>query len=324
MPFSANAKDLEEAIGYDLAAIEYVRTTLYRQDETAGLNTTFTLGDTLPDGTQIQTCGLMASFSQSEAAVHAALDRVRPLAFGAAFKIHDMIVGWVLNANGKTAWPFRKKIEGYDALRAAGTLLQPSLFISQPIVANAFWELYRDFVPYRNAATHSGAVTLSADNSIEIVAASGTLVLSPAEQASYMRAMCLLAEIFAGHVQHDSFHELLVHSDLLRLEPHHKQKGLLVRNVHRGHASINVPSSHVTDRASLAFEVDFGHVSRTIGRACGAGPDDVVCFSADLIVQADTDTKAIWSLPLGTPPTGIVTVKRGDPHFDPYLQIVAT
>ncbi len=321
MTFSATTTDLEDAVAYELEAIEYICATLLGQREAEGATLSFTLGDTTPDGIQKVCSAAAGSSRQSEKAVRSALDRVRPLAFGAAFKLQDMVAEWILRANGVTAWPFKQKLAGYDKLQSTGSIVQPSIFAQRPLVARAFWELYRVLVPFRNTAMHSGGLVLRPDGAIEITSKSGKLSLATEEQGSYMRAMSLLTKILVGHVPLDKFLEALIEADLLKLEKYHKQKGLAVHQARLAALTVQVPASHISHQEPLSVVVDFDHIRRTVERACGAGPSDRVCFSVKMIVPL-ASRDAVWDLPMDSVPSGQVTIQVGDFKFDRFLQMV--
>lgn len=321
--FSASAADLEHAVAYELDAIEYFRATLFGQQETVGANLSFTLGDTTPDGTQKLCSTAAGSSNQSERAVRSALDCARPLAFGATFKLQDMVAEWILRASGvtKPKLSFTDKLKEYDELKLKGSLVQPALFSQRPLVASAFWELYRALLPFRNTATHSGGLVLRADGLIEITSNSCKLSLPTDEQASYMRAVSLLTKMLVGRVPHDEFLDVLIESDMLKLERHHHQQGFAVQQARRATLSVQVPTAYVNGVDPLSVVIDFDHIRRTVERACGAGPSDRVCFSIRLSVPFNSQD-AVWNLPMDSIPTGHVTIQAGDPKYDPFLHVI--
>jgi len=184
--FSGNPTDLLDAIQYEVSVIDYLRFTLYGQREMVGDGMSLVVGDVLPDGEPRRHVYLRASMSISDGAVRSALDRLRPLAFSAAFKLQDMIAEWILRANGVTDWPFSKKLAGYDKLKATGTLVQPNPFATNSSVSMAFWELYRFLVPFRGTVVHSGGVVLEPDGTISITRGADVLRFSPSDQGAYM------------------------------------------------------------------------------------------------------------------------------------------
>jgi hypothetical protein len=319
--FSAIPNDLEDAVAYELDAIEYLRATLFKQSETpdGGGAASFTLGDITQDGVQRVNVFAHVISSVSEGAVRAALDRLRPLAFSAAFKMQDMIAEWILRANGVNDWQFSKKLDGYDKLRAGGRLSEPSLFAHRPLLARAFWELYRFFFPFRGTVVHSGGLVLRHDGAIEITRGTDKLCLTTVEQGSYMRAMCIITKSLLGRVNLDSFLDALIEGDFLQLEKYHGQKGFTVRNTRRATLSVNVPASHVISQRPLLVEIDFDHLRRTMERAYPVGADGRLYFSVAIIVHTDAG-EAVWNLPIESVPSGLVTLREGDSTYDRFLR----
>lgn len=321
--FSAIPNDLEDAVAYELDAIEYLRATLFKQSETpdGGGASSITLGDITSEGVQRVNMFAHATFSISEGAVRAALDRLRPLAFSAAFKMQDMIAEWILRANGVTDWPFTRKLDGYDKLLAGGRLIEPSLFAHRPLLARAFWELYRFFVPFRGTVVHSGGLVLREDGAIVITRGTDKLCLTTVEQGSYMRAMCIITKKLLGRVNLDPFLNALIEGDFLQLEKYHGQKGFKVRNTRRATLSVNVPPSHVINQPPLLVEIDFDHLRQTMERTYALGPDGRLYFSVAIVVHTDAG-EAVWDLPVESVPSGLVTLREGDSRYDRFLRLV--
>ena len=318
--FSANPGDLEDAVAYELDAIEFLRTSLYNQSEVPGGGASLTLGDLTEDGHQKRSVSVSVTMNVSGEAVRAALDRLRPLAFSAAFKMQDMIAEWILRANGATDWRFREKLRGYDRLRAAGTIVEPSLFAQRPVVAQAFWELYRFFVPYRGTVVHAGGVVLHQGGMIEITSRSGKAILFAApQQGCYMRAMCIIAKALLGHIKFDPFMEALAEADLHNLENYHGQKGLRGGTVRVDALTVNVPPSHIIQQQPLSVSIDFNYLRRTM--ETGHAADCRVYFPVTIVVRTDERTAA-WNLPIESVPNGVVALREGDAEFDRFLRIV--
>jgi len=318
--FSAVPNDLEDAVAYELDAIEYVRATLFSQSETPGGGSSFTLGDMTQDGHQKVNVSVHIKSSLSEGAVRTALDRFRPLTFSAVFKMHDMIAEWILRANGVNDWPFSKKLAGYDKLRAGGCLSEPSLFAHRPLLARAFWELYRFFVPFRGTVVHSGGLVLLQDGTIEVMRGTDKICLTTGEQGSYMRAMCIITKNLLGLVELDPFLETLIEGDFLQLEKYHGQKGFTVRRTRLETLTVNVLPSHIVNQHPLSVAVDFDHLRQTMERTYPVEADGRLYFSVAIVVHADT-REAVWDLPVESVPSGLVTLREGDTKYDRFLRV---
>lgn len=323
-PFSGNPTDLDERLAYEVQTIDYLRATLHRQREAPGDGMSIVLGDVNEDGVQRACVNASGTISISEGAVRAALARLRPLAFGAAFKIQDMVAEWILAANGVTEWRFVRKLAAYDRLNATGALLEPDLFASQPPLARAFWELYRHFEPFRGTIVHSGGVTLDSGGTLVVVSRdSTTLTLTPTDQASYMRAMCLVAKVLSNQVVTDPFLVGLVESDLLQLQKYHAQAGLVVRRARCETLTVQVSPSHVVSQQPLSVSIDFDHLRRTMETAFPVGVDGQLYFSVSIQVQAGA-REAVWQLPIEAIPHGVVLLHEGSAVYDQFLNVTLT
>jgi len=186
--FAGNPSDIADAIAYEAQAIDYLRAALHGQSEAPGDGMSLVLGDVNEEGMHRRTLYMRAQIGISDGAVRAALDRLRPLAFSAAFKIQDMVAEWILRAHGVTAWPFSRKLAEYDRLLAGGALVEPDLFSGAPFLARAFWELYRFFVPFRGTVVHAGGVTLDAGGTVVVTRDATTLRLSVVREPPTTRA----------------------------------------------------------------------------------------------------------------------------------------
>lgn len=320
--FSADSADLADRVAYELETLEYLRTTLYGQGESSGAGVTVTLGELTPEGNLRRHIRMLCTTSISEAAVRVALDRFRPLAFGAAFKMQDMVVEWVLRANGESAWRFSDKLKAYDRLRAASGLIEPTLFAEQQAVARAFWELYRHLSHFRNAAIHAGGVMLRADGTVSITDASRKLEFSAEHQAAYLRATCLVVRILTKQRGRDPLLDNLLESDLHTLEPFHLQAGLVVRGARIAALTVNVPETFVVDRAPLAIRIDFDQLRSMMEKTHPPPANGKLWFSARICAQDDLAAHT-WHLPIEAVPSGTVTIRVGDSTFDRYLEISA-
>ncbi|WP_053573089.1 hypothetical protein [Caballeronia cordobensis] len=98
--FLGRSVELAEALRYEMSALDYLHRSLFDQSDESNECLTITLGDLAENGNQKK--HLTFSFNENvcAGAVKAALSRLRPLAFSAAFKMQDMIVEWILRANG--------------------------------------------------------------------------------------------------------------------------------------------------------------------------------------------------------------------------------
>lgn len=262
---------------------------------------------------------MVARADVSGNAVRAALSRFRPLAFSASFKLQDMIAEWVLRANGVSDWQFSKKLDAYDRLLGAGHLTSPQLLPSGSPVSSAFWELYRFLVPFRGTVVHSGGVLLQSDGTVSVRKGHQVLHLTPDQQASYMRAMCLLAQILSEQLTETAFLRALIESDLSELAPHHGVSGLAASYSRLAALEVQVPASHIRS-PPVAFDIDFGALRGVMARTYSVGNTAKLFLSTTLTATIGPQ-ELTWNIPFEFVPDGVVTIQQGDPQWDRFLSI---
>ena len=143
---AAYLSELAEETSYELWTLEFFRAKFFKQTECANSLYSFKVGEDARPGVPKTHVDISFSCGIGDSAVDGALGQFRPLAFISSFKLQDMIVGWILNANGIPAgWRFKQKIADYEHLRAAGTLHLPDLFVIKPQIEAVAWQLYKKF-----------------------------------------------------------------------------------------------------------------------------------------------------------------------------------
>ncbi len=124
--FSGISSQLEDKIAYELKVMDYFRSTLFSQTEAPEGGMEVTLGEVGENGKLLRNISSTYVVSASAGPIRTALSRFRPLAFITTFKIHDMIVDWILEDNGITnAGRFIEKKKHYKRLRREGKLIEP-------------------------------------------------------------------------------------------------------------------------------------------------------------------------------------------------------
>ena len=193
--FTGNVTDLLGLVSYERDALEFVRSSLFGQTEPTPSTLAFNLSDSknaegfYPAHRSMKAEGITVG----DQAVRSALSRLRPLAFSSAFKMHDLIVEWILGANGSTSWRFKDKITDYERMLKGGTLSEPPALASWSLGSQAFWALYKSLTPFRNQIVHGGGFSL-AGSTLNIFHQGKKLSLSDGEQGAYIRATCLIAD----------------------------------------------------------------------------------------------------------------------------------
>jgi hypothetical protein len=230
-----------------------------------------------------------------------------------------MIVEWILRANGASEWQFSKKLKAYDQLVASGTLVSPILLAPSSALAKPFWALYRYLVPFRGTVVHAGGVVLESDGTVKVTRGANVLDLTPTQQASYLRAMCLLGKLLSTQLSPNAFLRALIESDFCELASHHKQLGLTRTTSRLALLEVEVPTSMVR-MAPVAFDVDFDQLRLTMEKTYTAGISAQVYFSVTICTDV-ADRRLTWVLPFESIPSGTVTIAQGDPQFDGFLKI---
>jgi hypothetical protein len=151
---AAHRAELHASIDYELFAVDEFRSRVHLHRERDVALVGHTLGKRTPDGVPtIDQTVVALSIGADGGAVRAALEPLRPLLFGAAFKAQDLIVEWILRANGHapraTHWPLKEKI---GLLRTVTTL--PPEVQTLPAVWNSFVETYSRLSEARNVLVH--------------------------------------------------------------------------------------------------------------------------------------------------------------------------
>lgn len=319
--------DLIDATYYELNAINYLRSCLYGQNEKAGSGISFVVGDLTDDGNQKKTTYFSARIDVSGDAVRHALNTLRPLAFVAAFKVQDLIVEWILKANGIKVWQFQKKITEYSKLNRDSSFIQPPLFLKKPNIANAFWSLYKNLVPLRSAIIHSGGLVLEADGTISITKHDTLAQFSTADQGAYMRAMCILTKLLTGLADSSDFLEDVVHASLYSLKSYHDEKELPIRRARLESLTIYVPPNFVKSYFPLIVEIDFRHAKEVMEESFEIKKGVHLYYSVKVVVKdrCNDDSKyfAIWEIPLEAVPVDLIILKQGDHRFDSFLRFLS-
>lgn len=318
--FLGKASDLDEALAYEMNALDHLRENLFDKPEDSNDCLTITLGDFTEEGKQIKHRSLHLHDDTSAEAVKAALSKLRPLAFSAAFKMQDMIVEWILRANGHDKWRFSEKLKKYDQLSATASLVLPDFFEQRPLVGKAFWEIYRFFEPYRGTVTHAGGIVITGNGTLQISKpGKPTLNLSSEELGAYIQALCIVARTLVEDVALKPQLDAVVENSLADLASYHGVGGLKSRHIREAKLKIKVPQGQVVSECPLSVKLDWDGLRTMMREHFASGIQDAeVFFPVTVEVQRDAAISS-WQLPLEVVPVGQFTLTEGDPRFDPYL-----
>ena len=316
--FSGAVSDLEQAIAYELETVDFVRRGLFNQsEEPAGYIEINFSNKPNEDGLYPCVHGLTAiSVSIGAGAVREAISRFRPLTFAATFKIQDMIVEWILRANGSFAWQFKEKLNWIEQKRSAGKLVEPGALISDGRISACFWELYSNIIDLRSAMVHGGDFKVLDDGSLEITGRERTRRLSDIEQAAYTRVVCVLAKHLLANSPLGIRESALIESDLGALANIHGQTGLSSKPVRLEALHVVIPSASSAGDL-FEVEIDFDLLDFQMKRRF---PDATPIYNLD-IRAADKTRVFVWSFPPDAVPTGRMALGEVDRKFSKYLQI---
>lgn len=322
MIFTGTPEHLYEKVEYEIQTLEFLRSALFRESSTAD-SISVTLGEVNADGRQTRNYNIAIVENISAQAVADALSQMRPLAFSAAYKLHDMLAEWILAANSgfniRAMWKFKEKIDFLDRLVSKGQLAQPGLFQTRPAVSDAFWAMYKSLVVYRNRLTHAGGASVGPAGELKIVRPSGVpLNMSADQQGAYARALSLIGKSLTENVELDAYTEAQIETDLHSLGTYHKSRGLRKRILRKTSLEIKVPSP-MFRRDPISVEIDWAEMRSMVQNSLGSDGDVEVFFDATVILL-DDDLATRWILPFAAIPKEKAVIEVGDPQFDPYLQ----
>jgi hypothetical protein len=317
-PFdSVHRAELQSSIDYELFAVVEFRSRvhLHREHDVALVG--HTLGKHTPDGQPtIDQTGTGISIGTGEASIRAALEPLRPLLFGAAFKAQDLIVEWTLRANGHaskgTHWPFKDKI---SLLRTVRTL--PPEVQSLSAIWISFVETYARLSDARNVLVHRKGVRVHSNGDIELATAPTPTLLTHAMQGAFARVVALLGHSFGGTRPLNKTAVLRVESALAELAPVHGVTGLQQQSPRPSVLTINIPTALIRSSTPLECVVDFDEVLETWRRLESLYTQFVVLGEIRLQPEG---TQRTWLFDPELLPSGSrVVLREGDPAFDSYL-----
>jgi hypothetical protein len=246
--------------------------------------------------------------------VQEALSEFRPLAFALAFKVQDVLAEVVLDASGfrnARDLRFSEKRKEIHKLRTSGGLSEPDVLGNHGKIGDAWWNLYFDMEPFRGAIHHTGTMLRDADGGLEIITArpkrlGNRLVLSGADQGSYVRIACLVAEGVLDYGSFDALRRRLVANDVAALERLHGIAGASEGPARLERVKLVIADEFAQSLSPFACEIDFDEVAASAGAPL-----------IDLEAQATAGGRTLtWRIPADSYPRGRQALREGDPEFD--------
>lgn len=318
-PFTASASELIEMIAYERDALEFVRSSLFGQTESTSqtLNLNLSEGKNAEGFYRRDISVKVGPLVVGEQLVRSALSRLRPLAFSSTFKMHDLIVEWILRANGSTSWTFREKIADSERMRKGGTLSEPPVLASWHLGSQAFWALYKSLTPFRNEVVHGGGFSL-AESRLDILHRGRKLSLSNEEQAAYVRAICLIADAAMRNGAVEILDVYRIEHDFHTLCKVHGVAGLKPRPLRIASVQVAAQGFAAAD-GRISANINFDDIKREAERTF---PTEGEILAYDLTVRAEDGSRRVgWHFPPLAAPTGERRVAEGDPEFEPYVTV---
>lgn len=299
---------------YEVSTLNMIRKRLFLQSEEAG-RCTIEWGQRVA-GHLKKTIYLTAPAADwCEDEVKNALNEFRPLAFALAFKIQDVLAEVVLDASGVPSvarMGFSEKRREIDKLRSRGHLVEPEVLANDRKISDAWWKLYSVLEPFRGAIHHIGTVIRNHDGGLEITTRRPrpplgyTLVLTPADQGSYVRIACLVAEGVQDSDSFDALRRRLVANDVAALEWLHGVVGVSEGPARLERVKLVVAEEFAQSLSPFACEIDFDEVASAAGAPL-----------IDLEIEATAGGRSLtWRIPADSYPRGRRTLREGDPEFD--------
>lgn len=318
--FGGLPSDLESATVYELSALDYVRGALFRQSEDLGPGFEISLAQRVSRGVFSRIgANMSARIGGSGEAASAALDRLRPLFFTAAFKVHDLVVEWILRDSiPAVPWRFKEKLSKYDQLSARSALKQPTPLAQDAELSTAFWETYRALEPLRSALTHRGGFGVSEQGDLVFPAAVGGAPLTTREQGAYLRGVCLLCRVLSGSLQWDTRTQDITRAAWAVLQSRHAKTAIQADRVVLESLRVELCPANVIGSDPLVVDVDCAELEEFMKRQCVVGGDATLHFS--LAIEAVTSRgRACWSFPSELRPRTVIRLCEGDSATDRWL-----
>ena len=143
-----------------------------------------------------------------------------------------------------------------------------------------------------------------------------TIILSEAEQGSYLRSINLIAEDLVGLINFDKYYSLLVEADLPRLIKYHRVNGLNSKSVLQSSLTINVPESELESSVPISVRINFKDIGELFDETYPSV--DYAYFDAKIIVKTNS-IESVWEIPMDMVHREEIVLKHGDPKFDCFL-----
>lgn len=212
---------LREKIGYERWLLEYLlgKEAYLRGEDTPPPTFRFQPGQ--PVHVAISVSDVLGAGTALEI-----IDRVRPLAFLASFKLLDMTFEWVLEENqGVGTYTPGKLVSRLKFVEKAQALKEPGLQWPGPLTARPFLldytrELFQNLIEPRNVIVHRHEFSLS-EGGLTIRTDTGPVVITPDEQRALVNLVLAVVQLLTNDLQWSPLLEREIKHLLDLLSAHH-------------------------------------------------------------------------------------------------------
>ncbi len=312
-------EELTNRILYEFSVLDELRRAFYYQHEDAESVVKWKYGEQLNGQPQLD-CYTTCSGNYSESAIRLVYEKLRPLHFITGYKLHDLIVEWILNANGFAEWEFKKRYGEYVRLRRLGILREPDEFKDFPEWARAFWELYSRLRPYRGTLTHGSSFQVLSNGDLVISKGKNqTLTLSTGQQASYVRIICLFSEFLTREKPLNTMVQDVIDNAFESLKAIHKRTRFTRKNSRI--VALEVTFSEdltISQTEGLWPIIDCSLFARHLAVMYPTGPNGRLLFSLEISASVDGQMQR-WIIPIEQVPSDRLIVNPTNPLLAIHL-----
>lgn len=292
---AAHRAEFADRIGYELWLLDDYRAQLFRQSEGADHVMSLHLSRDAA-GTEQLSDGLMSmnfAASMSDRDVAATLSRFRVAAFASAFKMHDMLVEWLLAASMSAPPPHQFKQKHEKLTQLGASLMLPPELDRLPEIREWLRESYARMSTIRNPTIHQGGVQIHPDGAFDVRDKHGAMHrVDYATQSAYARFACIVCRQICAPVLSDDIFEQLVRADIAVLLP---ARSIVPPRMRVASLEVRVDpamcSSTSPCRVDVPLAAAVGHMAVTT-----PVPGGTLFLELAVVVELD-DRKVRWELP---------------------------
>lgn len=317
---AAHRQELWDALVYEFYAIAEYRARLYHQHDDVHSVIKHVLGAMSADGSAAAvTIEGVGSARTSDRRVREALGIMRPHAFATAFKVHDMILEWILGPKPAKAgkkpprWTLEEKGDAVRSLSASD--LPPELQDAARL--KTVLDLFDVLIEPRNVATHRKGIDLRADGAVAFgLSPPKVSEISDELQGSYLRSMAILGEALASVRALDRFRALRLDASLSKLSVLPGLTPIQAVEPEWIELDVEVPAGGIVGVAPLTCRVDFDLIGRVWREHEGRSPNKVIL---GMVRVRAAGASFSWHFAPDALLAGVVDLAKGVPQHDVHI-----